>query len=132
MTMTIDEIASVAARLNPSQKQRLLVRLSFELTIAARDTYVPGTEEIAAPRQIRALNEIQHRVTGCLLDLVDSPSADLWIWPVIAEFSESAGCAAQVAQACFRALASLGLASSAVHAIEHGPAPQIPDEPRRS
>ena len=65
--MTIDEIASVAARLNPAQKQRLLVRLSFELTIAARDTYVPGTEEITTPRQIRALNEIQPRVTVCLI-----------------------------------------------------------------
>jgi hypothetical protein len=114
--MTLDEIANAAARLSPAQKQRLLARLSFELTIAARDTYVPGTEDIAAPRQIRALNEIQHRVTGCLLDLMDNSTAELWIWPVIAELSEAAGCAAQAAQACFRALASLG--SSAVHLTE--------------
>ena len=102
--MNIDEIAGSASQLLPGQKLRLLARLSFELTIAARDTYLPGSEDIAAPRQLRSFNEMQHRVTSCLLESLDKRNDDLWIWPVISELAEAAGCGAALGDACSRAL----------------------------
>jgi hypothetical protein len=107
--MNIEDIARAATQLSPEQKRRLLARLSFELTIAARETYLPGSEDIAAPQQLRSLNEIQHRVTSCLLELLDNGNDDLWMWPVISEFAEASGCGAAVSDACFRALRSVEL-----------------------
>src|ERR1700743_2257665 len=94
--MNLEDIARAAKQLSPEQKQRFLARLSFELTIAARDTYLPGSEDIAAPQQLRSINEIQHRVTGCLLELLDNRNDDLWIWPAMSEFAEATGCGAAV------------------------------------
>src|SRR3954470_25018756 len=89
--MTIKEVADWATHFTLEQKVRLLARLSHELTIAARGTYVPGTEDIAAPRQIRAYNEMQHRVSTCLCELLERRTADLWIWPCISDASTLAG-----------------------------------------
>jgi hypothetical protein len=105
--MTIDEVAATAAPLTTERKARLLGRLSFELTIAARDTYVAGSEDVAAPAQLRAFNEIQHRVAGCLQELLSGRSTDIWIWPAISEFASRAGCEGQLIQACRKALDSL-------------------------
>jgi hypothetical protein len=107
--MNIEDIARAATLLSPEQKRRLLARLSFELTISARDAYLPGSEDIAAPRQLRSFNEIQHRVTSCLLELLDNRNDDLWIWPVISKFAEATGCGAAVSDACSRALRSVTL-----------------------
>ena len=101
--MTISDIGSAAAQLTQEQKTRLVARLSFELTITARETYVPGTEDIAAPGQIRAYNEMQHRVSACLCELLDGRTTDIWIWSSIAELAEMARCGAQVTRACLRA-----------------------------
>jgi len=105
--MPIDEIAAEAALLTSESKARLLGRMSFELTVAARDTYVAGGEDVAAPAQLRAFNEIQHRVPACLLDLVNGRGTDIWIWPTIAEFASRAGCESQLLQACRNALDSI-------------------------
>ena len=91
--MTIDDIATTAAQLSREEKQRLLACLSFELTITAGDTYVPGSDDIAGPHQLRSSNEIQHRVTSCLADLLANDSDEFWIWPVISELAEGAGAA---------------------------------------
>jgi hypothetical protein len=108
-TMTVNEIATAAAQLAPEQKVRLLARLAFELTIAARDTYVPGSKDIAEPHQLRAFNEMQHRVTSCLSVLLvkRTDEDDAWLWPFISESSKVAGCVRQAAQACSRAMDGL-------------------------
>jgi hypothetical protein len=108
--MSIVEIANDAAQLTLEQRRRLLARLAFELTIAARGTYVPGSEEIAAPRQLRGYNEIQHRVTSGLVDILGNGKDQNWIWPVIADFAHHAGIATEVADACSRAFRSLTVA----------------------
>ena len=105
--MTINDIGNAAAQLTQEQKTRLVARLSFELTIAARETYVPGTEDIAAPGQIRAYNEMQHRVSACLCELLAGRTTDLWIWSSISEFAEMAGCGAQATRACLMAFQSI-------------------------
>jgi hypothetical protein len=105
--MTIEEIGSAVARLTPEQKTRLVARLSFELTIAARETYVPGADDMAEPRQIRAYNEMQHRVSACLCELLERRTTEIWIWSYIFESSEMAGCGAEATRACLRAFKSI-------------------------
>lgn len=105
--MTISEIGVTAAQLTAEQRIRLAARLSFELTIAARETYLPGTGDIAAPAQIRAYNEMQHRVSACLCELLEGRATGLWFWPSISEFAEMAGCGVEATRACFRALQSI-------------------------
>jgi len=52
------------------RKIRFFSLLSFKITIAGRNSYEPGTDELAHPRQLRRINEIQHRVTACLSQLL--------------------------------------------------------------
>jgi hypothetical protein len=107
--MNKEDIVRTATQLSPEQKRRFFARLSFELTIKARNTYVPGSEDVAEPRQLRTFNELQHRVTSCLLKLLDDGNDDLWIWPVISEFAEAECCGAAVMDACSRALRGVTL-----------------------
>ena len=51
-------------------KARFLARLAWELTIAGRSTYEPQTEQLIHPEHLRRINEIQHRVTSCLTQLL--------------------------------------------------------------
>jgi hypothetical protein len=55
-----------------TKRERLvfLARLASELTVCARDTYVPGTDQVAKPGHLRSFNELQHRVMGHLRDLL--------------------------------------------------------------
>ena len=61
-SMNIAEISIEVRQLTLEQKRQLLARFVWELTIVGRGTYVPESDEVAAPRQLRAVNEIQHRV----------------------------------------------------------------------
>lgn len=38
--------------------------------MAARDTYVPQTDQVHAPARLRAINETQHRVLGHIYALL--------------------------------------------------------------
>jgi hypothetical protein len=68
--MTLDEIVVAYAALPTDRQIRLLAEYASRLTVIARGTYVPGTEDIADPRRLRMLNEVQHRVTGHLCKLL--------------------------------------------------------------
>ena len=57
-------------------KVRFLARLSFQITIAGRNSYEAGTDELSNPRQLRRVNEILHRVTACLSQLIAGTCAD--------------------------------------------------------
>ena len=56
----------ILALLTPDENARMLAMLCHELTILARDTYGEGNE-VEAPSRLRAINEIEHRMTGLLL-----------------------------------------------------------------
>jgi hypothetical protein len=58
--------------LNADRFKRYVTHLCHAMTIAARDTYVPGTFEVEHPVTLRKLNETQHRLTSILVDLLDS------------------------------------------------------------
>lgn len=56
--------------LDREQQLTFLVELAAELTIWARDTYEAGTEEVVDPHRLREFNELLHRVTSHLSDLM--------------------------------------------------------------
>jgi len=69
MSTTSTETTWISS-LTLDRKVCFLARLSFEITIAGRHSYEAGTDELTHPRQLRRINEIQHRVSGCLSQLL--------------------------------------------------------------
>lgn len=64
------EIIKYGNSLSIQEKITFLARLAHDLTIAARGTYIPGTDNVAKPETLRHYNEIQHRVTASLRDYI--------------------------------------------------------------
>src|SRR5258708_40232268 len=62
---TLDSVQSFS-QMTKDHKTRFLCRLAFELTIVARETYIPQTEELSHPAHLRAINELLHRILGYL------------------------------------------------------------------
>ena len=59
------------ASLDAGAKARFLASLSHELTIAGRAaSYELGTDGLTRPELLRHVNEIQHRVSACLSQLL--------------------------------------------------------------
>src|SRR5690348_7573044 len=58
--------------LNTAEQVRFLAHFSFHLTIAARDTYTVQGAGLTDPERMRAINEIQHRVCGHIVALLDN------------------------------------------------------------
>ena len=63
--MDVVSATQVLASLSLPEKARMVAMLCHDLTVAARDTYGDGTD-VKAPARLRALNEIQHYMTGFL------------------------------------------------------------------
>ena len=72
--MTRDEAITRYSRLSRERQIRVLASYGHCVTIAARGTYVAGTEEVADPPQLRHANELLHRVLGHIRDLADDTS----------------------------------------------------------
>jgi len=51
---------------------QLLARFGHNLTVEARDTYVPQADQVHTPSRLRAINETQHRVLGHIYLLINS------------------------------------------------------------
>ena len=59
----------------PLDKARFLARFMYELTLEARNFYGPGGERSIDPLHLRFINEIQHRITRFLEQiLIDDPA----------------------------------------------------------
>jgi hypothetical protein len=66
-----------------------LAKLSHELTICARETYEPGTNNVLEPQLLRSYNELLHRITAAILErLIRTPTFPL---QAILEMIESFG-----------------------------------------
>jgi hypothetical protein len=50
------------AALTPEQQTRFLATFGYNLTIAARSNYALQSPEVANPKGLRAINELQHRL----------------------------------------------------------------------
>jgi hypothetical protein len=57
----VEAIAKYSA-LSPTQQIAVLAHFGHELTVAARDTYVPGTDDVSDAPRLRHANEMLHRV----------------------------------------------------------------------
>jgi hypothetical protein len=68
--MTPGEAVAAYSALSASEQLRVLADYAHDLTVIARGTYVAQTEDIAHPRRLRLLNEVQHRVTGHMRHLI--------------------------------------------------------------
>jgi hypothetical protein len=68
--MTPDQAIAAFCALSPAGQLLVLADYAFNLTVIARGTYVPQTEDIADPQRLRLLNEVQHRVTGHMRHLL--------------------------------------------------------------
>lgn len=72
--MTIDQAIDVFSSYSPEEKKEFLAQLSYELTLIARGGYEAGGDGLADPRFVRAVNEVQHRVSAFLWALLrDDP-----------------------------------------------------------
>ena len=69
--MTVDDAITVFSKMTEEEQGRFLATLAHEITIVARGTYVPGTEEVADPPRLRQWNELQHLIVGQLIKLLD-------------------------------------------------------------
>lgn len=69
--MTVEDAITAFSKMTEEEQGRFLATLAHEITIVARGTYVPGTEEVADPPRLRRLNEVQHLVVGQLIKLLD-------------------------------------------------------------
>jgi hypothetical protein len=54
--------------INTSNDLPYLARLAHNLTVCARSTYEPGTDNVLESNTLRAYNELLHRVTGAVRD----------------------------------------------------------------
>lgn len=66
----IDNEAEWLVTLPEDKRVLFLASLSHALTIAGRSSYKPQTEDLEKPKQLRSINEIQHRVAACLCQLL--------------------------------------------------------------
>jgi hypothetical protein len=73
---TIEAETEWIASLAPDFAVRFLARLSWEITVAGRNSYEAGSDELTNPRQLRKVNELQHRVAACLSQLLEGRCPD--------------------------------------------------------
>jgi hypothetical protein len=77
--MSDDEYESLVERMvsqSTSVLAMTLTAMAFELTIRARETYIPGTNDVEAPDVLRGLNECQHLLLGIIRRLLGGHSVD--------------------------------------------------------
>lgn len=58
--------------LDKERRQRWLVKLAYELSTMARDTYTVGGDGLDAPGRMRRFNELIRRVVSQLQDKLDA------------------------------------------------------------
>ncbi len=61
------------ASLGSDDRKLFLANLAHQLTVAGRDSYRPGTNELDKPQLLRKVNEVLHRVTAWLRSELAKP-----------------------------------------------------------
>jgi hypothetical protein len=73
--MNIDSEIRNFSDLSSLEQARFLTRFMYELTLEARNFYSPGGEQVIDANKLRFVNEIQHRVTRFIEQiLIDDPA----------------------------------------------------------
>ncbi len=60
------------ASLGREAKALFLAKLGHTLTVAGRNSYAVQSDGLEKPNQLRQINEIQHRVLACLVEVLKS------------------------------------------------------------
>jgi hypothetical protein len=75
LAMNIESEVRHFAELSSIDKSRFLARFMYELTLEARNFYAPGGNQDIDANKLRFVNEIQHRVTRFIEQiLIDDPA----------------------------------------------------------
>lgn len=92
--MNIDSEIRHFAELSSNDKSRFLARFMYELTLEARNFYSPGGNQDIDANKLRFINEIQHRLTRFIEQiLIDDPARsadDVMLRLLLAPRSEKA------------------------------------------
>jgi hypothetical protein len=73
--MNIDSEIRNFSELSSLEQARFLARFMYELTLEARNFYSPGGEQAIDANKLRFVNEVQHRVTRFIEQiLIDDPA----------------------------------------------------------
>jgi hypothetical protein len=106
--METSTVMSTFAAFIAQEKIETLVRLIHELTILARDTYQSGTLDLAHPARLRAINEVQHRISAHVLALLRNDAGrypDEVLVNIILEHDDNQEMRRQIGEAFSRVLA---------------------------
>ena len=80
--------------LSANEQARFMAHFMYELTLEARAFYAPGGQQAVDPMKLRFVNEVQHRVTRfieqILIDDPSRPSDDVTLRLLLAPRSEKA------------------------------------------
>jgi hypothetical protein len=68
--MKLHELLEQYSALSKKQMMLFLSALAAELTVRARATYIPNSDGVENPQRLREFNELQHRVTAHVRDLI--------------------------------------------------------------
>src|SRR5438046_2930840 len=68
--MKLEEFTERYETLSKQQRLLFLSTIVSELTLAGRGTYMAGTDAVADPPRLRAINEFEHRVVSHLRDVI--------------------------------------------------------------
>ena len=73
--MNLDSEIRHFEEMSSLEKSRLLARFMYEMTLEARNFYGSGGEQPIDPHKLRFVNEVQHRVTRFIEQiLIDDPA----------------------------------------------------------
>jgi hypothetical protein len=73
--MNIDSEIRSFSGLSANEQARFLARFMYELTLEARNFYSPGGEQTIDANKLRFVNEVQHRLTRFIEQiLIDDPA----------------------------------------------------------
>jgi hypothetical protein len=73
--MNIDSEIRSFSDLSSLEQARFMARFMYELTLEARNYYAPGGDQDIDANKLRFINEIQHRVTRFIEQiLIDDPA----------------------------------------------------------
>lgn len=69
--MNVDSEIDAFEDLSSTQKAALIARVVHELTVEARKTYGADGRQVADPPRLRAMNEIQRRISDFLVKILE-------------------------------------------------------------
>lgn len=92
--MNIESEIRSFSGLSANEQARFMAHFMYELTLEARNFYAPGGLQHIDPMKLRFINEVQHRVTRfieqILIDDPSRPSDDVTLRLLLAPRSEKA------------------------------------------